>query len=300
MRSRPIFRFLDPEVLQKISSLELLARTVVEGFLAGLHRSPYVGFSVDFAEYRPYMPGDDLRYLDWKVLARTDRAYLKKFQGDTNTRVYVLLDVSASMSYRFPPAIPKREYACYLAASLAYLASRQNDAIGLIAFDHALVEYIPARWRPGQLHLVLGALERLKPGGTSAISEALERVAQRVRRRSILILLSDLYEPIERLGPALRLLRAGGQDLIVFHILDESEVTFPFAEAARFVDMETEEEMPLVPEGLRAQYQAALRRHLEEVERTCRAEGIAYELMLTTKPLDRALLAYLGRRARQR
>jgi uncharacterized protein (DUF58 family) len=298
--ARPTFRFLRPEVLAKISSLELLARTVVEGFLAGLHRSPYMGFSTDFAEYRPYLPGDDLRYLDWKVLARTDRAYIKKFRGDTNTRLYLLVDVSASMSYRLPPGIEKREYACYLAASLAYLATRQNDAVGLMAFDRTIREYLPARWRPGQLHLILSALERLPWGGTSAIAEALQRSAERIRRRSMIVLLSDLYELPERLGPALRRLRSHGQDLIVFHILDESEVTFPFSEPARFVDMETGEEVPVAPEAFRARYREALHRHLEEIERLCRAHGIEYQRMLTTQPLDWALYAYLGRRARQR
>ena len=292
------FRFLRPEVLAKIASLELLARTVVEGFLAGLHRSPHIGFSMDFAEYRPYMPGDDLRYLDWKVLARTDRAYIKKFRGDTNTRLYVLLDVSASMSYRLPPAIEKREYACYLAASLAYLATRQNDAGGVITFDRGIVDYIPVRLRPGQLHRVLSALERMKPGGTSAISEALRRIAERLRRRGLIVLLSDLYEPLETLGPALRLFRAHGQDLIVFQILDESEVEFPFTEAARFVDIETGEDVPVAPEALRASYREAVRRHLDEIERFCRAHGIGYQRMFTRQPLDEALFAYLGRRAR--
>ncbi len=296
--SRPTFRFLRPEVLAKISSLELLARTVVEGFLAGLHRSPYIGFSVDFAEYRPYMPGDDLRYLDWKVLARTDRTYIKKFRGDTNTRVYVLLDVSASMAYRLPPAIEKREYACYLAASLAYLATRQNDAVGLITFDRGIVEYIPARLRPGQLQLILSALERLKPGGASAIADALRRIAERVRRRGIVVLLSDLYEPPDVLGSALRLLRSHGQDLIVFHILDASEVAFPFDEAARFVDLETGEEVPVAPDALGADYREAVRRHLDEVERFCQAHGIAYQRILTAQPLDWALYTYLGRRTR--
>ncbi|GBC82627.1 hypothetical protein HRbin10_01755 [bacterium HR10] len=311
--ARPTFRFLRPEVLAKIASLELLARTVVEGFLAGLHRSPRTGFSMDFAEYRPYMPGDDLRYLDWKVLARTDRTYIKKFRGDTNTRVYVLLDVSASMTYRWapqaisrspgdpgrlPPAIEKREYACYLAASLAYLATRQNDAVGLITFDRGIVDSIPARLRPGQLHRILSALERMKPGGISAISEALRRIAERLRRRSLVVLLSDLYEPPETLGPALRLLRAHGQDLIVFQILDESEVEFPFTEAARFVDIETGEDVPVAPEALRASYREAVRRHLDEIEGFCRAHGIGYQRMFTTQPLDEALFAYLGRRAR--
>jgi uncharacterized protein (DUF58 family) len=204
------------------------------------------------------------------------------------------------MSYRLPPRIEKREYACYLAASLAYLATRQNDAVGLMAFDRTVREYLPARWRPGQLHLILSALERLPWGGTSAIAEALQRSAERIRRRSMIVLLSDLYELPERLGPALRRLRSHGQDLIVFHILDESEVTFPFSEPARFVDMETGEEVPVAPEAFRARYREALHRHLEEIERLCRAHGIEYQRMLTTQPLDWALYAYLGRRARQR
>jgi uncharacterized protein (DUF58 family) len=289
-------RFLSPDILSRIGSLELLARTVVEGFISGLHQSPYIGFSVDFVEYRPYTPGDDIRYLDWKLLARTDRYYVKKFQGDTNTRVHLLVDVSGSMNYG-STGLTKLEYASYLAASLAYLVSRQQDAVGLVSFDQAVLEYIPPRMRPRHLHLILSALEKTKPGRESAISTVLGHVAELFDKRGIIVLISDLYEDSGLLGDALKLLRFKGNDVIVFHLLDETELNFPFADPAAFEDLETGEDLHVAPDELRLEYQRALNSHVEALRQTCGANRIDYQVMNTSAPLDHALFAYLSRRS---
>ncbi len=292
-------RFLGPEILARMASLELVARAVVEGFLSGLHQSPYIGFSVDFVEYRPYVPGDDVRYLDWKVLARTDRYYIKKFEGDTNTRVHLLVDVSGSMGYR-SGTVSKLEYALFLTAALAYLAHRQQDAVGLIAFDRDIRSYIPARLRPGHLHLLLTTLERLRPGGPSAIADMLVRLAELVRKRSIVVVISDFYEEANRLTDALRRLRCQGHDLIVFHVLDEKEMSFDFSQPAVFVDMETGEQLQVSPEDLRVAYAQAVGEHTALLQQTCGAHRIDYQLLSTAQPLDHALFRYLSRRAHAR
>jgi uncharacterized protein (DUF58 family) len=289
-------RFLSPEVLARIGSLELLARTVVEGFISGLHRSPYIGFSVDFIEYRPYTPGDDIRYLDWKLLARTDRYYVKKFEGDTNTRVNLLVDMSGSMKYT-SGGITKLEYASFLAASLAYLASRQQDAVGLVSFDERISKYIPARMRPRHLHLILNALEKTKPGGESAISTVLSRIAELFDKRGIIVLISDLYEDSKALTDALKLLRFRGNDVIVFHLLDDAELKFPFADPAAFEDLETSEDLHVAPEELRQEYLRSFNEHVETLRQTCGASRIDYQVMNTSEPLDYGLFAYLSRRS---
>lgn len=292
-------RFLSPEILARIASLELVARTVVEGFLSGLHQSPYIGFSVDFVEYRPYVPGDDIRYVDWKVLARTDRYYIKKFEGDTNTRIHLLVDVSGSMGYRSGP-VTKLEYALYLAAALAYLAHRQQDAVGLIAFDRDIRSYLPARLRPGHLHLVLTTLEHLRPSGPSAIADMLVRIAELIHKRSFIVVISDLYEDAPQLTDALRRLRCRGHDLIVFHVLDARELSFDFSQPGDFVDMETGAELQVSPEDLRAVYERTVREHIASLRHACEAHRIDYQVVPTSQPLDYALFEYLSRRSHLR
>ncbi|MCS6805493.1 MAG: DUF58 domain-containing protein [Acidobacteriota bacterium] len=295
--SSSTLRFLAPDVLARIHSLELLARTVVEGFMAGLHRSPRLGFSTEFAEYRPYMPGDDLRLLDWKLFARTDRYYVKKFRGDTNTHGTILMDVSASMDYG-SGAITKRDYACYLAASLAYLTNRQQDAVGWIAFADELLQYIPAKHRPGHLHTVLLAIEKAATRKQTNIARSLERVAALIKRRGILIVISDLYAEPDEILRGLKHLRFCGHDVLVFHILDEHELDFPFTQPLYLEDLETDEERHVVPERLRAQYLRLLHEHIETLQQECGRAGIDYVLMKTSEPLDRALFSYLSRRAK--
>lgn len=290
-------RFLDPAVLARIGSMELRARTIVEGFLIGLHRSPYKGFSVEFTEYRQYLPGDDLSTIDWKVFARSDRYYVKKFEEETNLDCHLLLDISASMGYA-SGEVTKLEYASYLAASLAYLMNRQRDAVGFMAFDDEIVTSIPVSARPGHLRTLLAALDRIQLGRRSNVSKPLTRLAEALTRRGMVVLMSDLLdEPVE-IVKGLRYLRFKGSDVIVFHLLDHAELTFPFDRASRFLDMETDDEVMAVPDVVREHYLKEVKALIALYERELRLVGIDYWLVDTSKPLDFALLSYLSARSR--
>jgi uncharacterized protein (DUF58 family) len=289
-------RFLAPEVLARISSLELIARSVVEGFISGLHRSPHLGFSTDFAEHRQYMPGDDLRHLDWKLLARTDRLYIKKYQGDTNAQIHLLVDASASMGYA-SGEVSKLQYAQYLAASLAFLGVRQHDSVGLGAFDEEMVEHVPPLSRSGHLRTVLGVLERLTPGKGTALSTQLHRMAELLTRRGIVILISDLYDEPKRLIEGLEHLRFRGNEVIVFHVMDRQELDFEFREPVVLEDSETEEQLHVLPDVVRDEYLRAMRSHIAAIEDGAARNRVDYELLRTDEPLDAALSSYLGRRS---
>jgi len=291
-----ITRFLAPEVLARISSLELIARSVVEGFIAGLHRSPYLGFSTDFAEHRPYMPGDDLRHLDWKLLARTDRLYIKKYQGDTNARIHLLIDSSASMGYA-SGEVSKLQYAQYLASSLAFLGVRQHDSVGLIAFDEEVIEHVPPGSRSGHLRTILGVIERLAPGRGTTLADLLHRTADLLTRRAIIVLISDLYDEPERVIDGLEHLRFRGNDVIVFQVMDKQELDFDFNEPVVLEDSETEEQLHVLPDVLRDEYLRRVRSHLESLKEGAARNRIDYELHRTSEPLDAALFAYLARRS---
>jgi len=289
-------RFLAPEVLARISSLELIARSVVEGFIAGLHRSPYLGFSTDFAEHRQYMPGDDLRHLDWKLLARTDRLYIKKYQGDTNARIHILVDSSASMGYG-SGEVTKLQYAQYLASSLAFLGVRQHDSVGLVAFDEEVVEHVPPGSRSGHLRTVLGVIERLQPGRGTTIADLLNRTADLLTRRGIVVLISDLYDEPEKVVEGLEHLRFRGNDVIVFHVMDQQELDFDFSEPVVLEDAETEEQLHVLPDVLREEYLRTIRGHIEALREGAAKNRIDYEMNRTSEPLDASLFAYLSRRS---
>ena len=307
-------RFLDPAVLARLGTLELRARTIVEGFLSGLHRSPFRGFSVEFAEYRQYLPGDDLSTIDWKVYARSDRYYVKKFEEDTNLECYLLLDVSASMGYGSRPStmlgaartagkrrgLSKLEYASMLAASLAYLMNRQRDAVGLTAFDERIVAMLPPSARTGHLHQVLLELERLRLGTGTNVAKPLQVLADGIAKRGMIVLISDLLDDPERVIDGIRPFRFRGTDVIVFHVLDRDELTFPFERATRFRDIEGSEEMMAVPSAVRAHYLAELNRATERFRQEFGSIGIDYRLIDTSEPLESALTAYLATRARTR
>src|ERR1700730_16104566 len=218
-------KYLQPSVISKLSNIELKARFVVEGFIAGMHKSPYHGFSVEFAEHRQYMPGDDLKHLDWKVLARTDRLYIKKYQGDTNAQIHLLVDSSASMGYS-SGEVTKLQYAQYLASSLAFLGVRQHDSVGLVAFDEGVIEHVPAASRSGHLHAILGVIERLAPRTGTTITDLLHRTAELLTRRAVVVLISDLYDEPDRIIEGLDHLRFRGNDVIVFHVMDKQELDF--------------------------------------------------------------------------
>lgn len=288
-------RFIDPNVLARINNLELVARTVVDGFISGLHRSRYLGLSIDFAEHRPYMPGDDIRRIDWRLYARTDRFYVKEYEADTNANFSVVLDVSASMNYG-SHGISKLDYARFLAASLTYLSSRQRDRLGLITFTGDLVDVVP----PSAKHLetILHTLDRLQPGTKGEFVAPLRKVAESVNRRSVLALISDLYEDPESIVLALQDLKFRGNDLIVFHVLDPAEVTLDVDNVTSLRDLETGELLSVVPDQLRAQYQERVQQHRDTLQRRLGESQIDYAFFDTSMPLDQALFTYLANRQR--
>jgi uncharacterized protein (DUF58 family) len=288
-------RFLDPVALTRIASLELIARTVVEGFISGLHRSPHLGFSVNFAEYSPYRPGDDIRKIDWKVYARTDRFFIKEYEGETNTSIHLILDCSRSMSYG-SGGISKLEYGQFLAASLGYFAFKQRDSVGFISYDEDVVHYVPARASVGHLNTVLHTIESVQPGEKTNFVKPLVRVSERLRRRGIVVVISDLYDEPANVMNGLRHLAFRGNDVIVFQVLDPAELQFDFPDAAQFVDMETRTEMHVIPDYIRQEYRKVIRKQISEFEKECSKDRMDFYTIDTSQPLDSALFGYLVRR----
>ncbi len=289
-------RFIDPATLTRISSLELVARTVVEGFISGLHRSPHLGFSVNFAEYRHYHPGDDIRKVDWKVFGRTDRFYIKEYEGETNTGINLILDCSRSMAYG-TRGITKLEYGQYLTACLAYFAFKQRDSVGFSAYDDRVREAVPARGSIGHLNTVLHAIDRLRPEARTSFAQPLVEIAERLRRRGIVIVVSDLYDDPGQVMNGLRNLAFRGNDVVVFHLLDPSELHFQFDKSAQFIDMETGEKMHVIPDFLRQEYLKLIRGQISAFEMECQKDRMDYMLIDTSQPLDQALFTYLARRS---
>ena len=290
-------QFLDPAVIARLGSLELKARTIVEGFLSGLHRSPFKGFSVEFAEYRQYIHGDDLATIDWKVYARSDRYYVKKFEEETNLDCHLILDVSGSMGYG-SKGLTKLEYGSVIAASIAYLMNRQRDAVGLMAFDDRIVEMLPASARPGHLRTILVALDRLRLGQQTNLAKPLNQLADSLSKRGIVVLISDLLDEPHAVIRGLKHFRFRGSDVIVFHVLDPDEIDFPFERATRFEDLESSEEIMAVPGLVREHYRREISRLIDRYRQELGAAGIDYQLLRTTDPLELALLSYLSTRGR--
>jgi len=291
-------RFLDPELLARIGSLELLARAVVEGFMSGLHRSPFTGFSTEFTEYRQYNPGDDLRYLDWRLLARTDRYFIKKYRADTNTQCHLLVDTSASMNYAHASSVTKLQYAQFLAASLAYLLNRQQDAVGLVAFADKVHTQVPARNRTGHMRTIFGNLSMLQPAGETHLAASLHQLAEILTRRGIVVIISDFYDQPDLLQEAFQHLRFKGHDLVAFHVLDENELEFDFTDPVLLLeDAETQEQMPVLPDVVRGGYRERMRKHVDEMRRCASVNNVDYEMLTTKQPLDFALFSFLSRRA---
>jgi uncharacterized protein (DUF58 family) len=288
-------QFLDPAVVARLGTLELRARTIVEGFLSGLHRSPFKGFSVEFAEYRQYIPGDDLSTIDWKVYARSDRHYVKKFEEETNLDCHILFDVSGSMGYG-SRGITKFEYGQCLAASLAYLMNRQRDAVGLTAFDDGIVGMLPASARPGHLRAMLVTLERLKVGQRTNVAKPMQQLVASLSKRGMVVLISDLLDDPDRVIRGLRHFQFRGTDVVVFHVLDPHELEFPFERATRFEDMETGDEVMAVPAVVRAHYVEAMQALIDRYKRELGGSGIDYHLLTTADPLELGLMPYLSMR----
>lgn len=286
-------RFLDPAVLAGITSLDLLAKTVVDGFVAGLHRSPDFGFSQEFAEYRAYTPGDDLRHVDWNLFARTERCYLKRYRGETNSQLTVLLDASNSMQYSSGPP-KKMDYARFIAASLFYLAIRnQRDAAGLIVFDDEVREYIRPSTRPGQLARLFAGLETAEPRARTDYAKPLRHFQNFLHRRGIAIVISDFYEEPQTILRTIAPLRFRGHEVVLFHILDPQEIRPVLKNSAVLVDLETEREMEVIPEYVKTTYRAKVDAHIEALRTGARAAGMDYQLLVTNQPLDAALREYL-------
>lgn len=290
-------RYLDPAVIARLGTIDLKARTIVEGFLTGLHRSPYKGFSVEFAEYRQYLPGDDLATLDWKVYARSDKHFVKKYEEETNLTCHLLLDVSRSMGYA-SGEVTKLQYGSFLTGALAYLMHRQRDSFGLIAFDDSIAALLPASARGGHLRAVLLALERLQLGAGTNVAKPLNDLAAAVRKRGMVVLVSDLLDDPARVLDGLKHFRYRGTDVIVFHILDPYELRFPFEYAARFRDMETNEEVMAVPGSIRDDYIEKIQERIAFYRRELGLAGIDYCLLETSQPLELGLMSYLMTRRR--
>lgn len=288
-------RFLHPEAISRISRLELRARHVVEGFLSGMHRSPYFGQSIEFLQHREYAPGDDLRHIDWKVWAKQDRYYIKQFEEDTNLRAVLLVDVSASMQYGSGP-LNKYEYAATVAASLAHLLLRQQDAVGCLAFDAGVRAIVPQRAQHPHLDSIVRALDRSPPSEKTDLYPILRRAAESYPRRGLMVIVSDLL--VDRTGffKGVRLLRQRGHDVLVLHVLDDEELDFPFAGPTRFDGLESADFLNCNPRALREGYLASLGKYLEELRRGCAQDVVDYQLLRTSDPLDAALAKFLSNR----
>ncbi len=284
--------FIDPQTLMRIRNLELRARVVVEGFLNGLHRSPFHGFSVEFTEYRQYTPGDDPKYVDWKLFARSDRYFLRKFEDETNLRCQLLVDASRSMGYG-SVTYTKSDYANTLAATLAHFLSKQGDAVGLLTFDEKVRDYLPARNRPGHLRHIMLALEKASAGTATDLITPLDRAIELTRKRGLMVLISDLLAPVERFEQSLAALNACGHEVVVFHVLDPAEMKFEFDKAALFLDIESGKELYIDPVAAKKEYLRKFTAHNAGIESACRKLGAAYHRLTTDRPLELALFDFL-------
>ncbi len=316
-------KFLQPSVISKLANIELKAKFVVEGFIAGLHKSPYHGFSVEFAEHRQYMPGDDLKYLDWKVLGRTDRYYIKQFEEETNLKSYIIVDASRSMQFRsseseissgspfskifrkkeqvkaaVKSSISKLEYSTYIAASLAVLMNFQKDAAGLVVYDESVKTFIPPKATSQNLKLILNQLAAIQPSGKTNTASALNLVAERIKRRGLVIIFSDLFDDQTAVINALKHFRYKRNEVIMFQVLDPAEMNFAIDSPTIFKDMETNQEMLSQPISVMNSYKDAVKEFIDNYKTACLSNNIDYILLSTETPFDQALLGYLNKRKR--
>jgi len=289
--------FIEPGVLASVDNLELRARVAVEGFLNGLHRSPHRGFSAEFTDYRHYYPGDDIRHIDWKLYGRTDKLYVKQFEDETNLRCFILLDTSASMGFS-SGAMSKLEYGRTLAAALAYFMMRQRDAVGLMTYDHKVNHVLPAKYRKSHLMHILRTLVHLEAAEKTDNVRPLNNLAANLKSKSLVVLISDLLDGEEQSIKVLQQMRSRGHEVILFHVLDDAELNLPYNQVSEFVDAETNASLLTAPTAVREQYLTAINEYLEYCRKQCQSHGVDYCLMNTREPLDKALSAYLTRRAK--
>jgi uncharacterized protein (DUF58 family) len=293
-------KFFDPQTLANLKNLRLRAQQIVEGLVAGLHRSPHRGFSIEFAEHREYVPGDDLRYLDWKVFGRTDKLHLKQFEDETNLICYLVLDISESMTYRGPKSpLSKLEYAQCLAASMAWLILEQQDAVGLVTFDDQVRQSLQPAGGKGHLQNVLQVLEGVQPQRETSSGPIFHELAERFRKRGVVIILSDLFDQRESLFAGLKHFRHRRHDLIIWHVLDAAEIEFPFDEPMRFEGLEGMSTVETDPRGLRQAYQREFQNYLRSTESICHQSAMDYQRLSTDQPLSTLLWRYLAGRAQR-
>lgn len=292
------YRYLDPAALARLKNLSLAARLVVEGLFAGHHRSPHRGFSIEFAEHRQYTPGIDPRHIDWRVFGRRDKLYVKQYEEETSLRCYLLVDKSGSMGYRHSAPLSKLEYACFLAASLAYLMALQHDAVGLISYDAAVRKRIPARQGPEHLRVILRELEATAPSGETSTSATFHELAESLKRRALVVVLSDLFDDPQALLAALKHFRHKKHEVLVFQTLDPAELSFPFDDVTRIEDLETGREITSDPRAFKQAYLEGLGNFLAQVQHGCRAAQIDHQVVPTSEPVGDFLGRYLARRER--
>jgi len=298
--ARSGYLYFEPHRIARLENLNLLARQAVEGFISGLHRSPHRGFSVEFAEHREYSPGDDLRHLDWVAWGRSDRYYIKQYEQETNLRAHILLDVSGSMDYRHQAETTKFTYGCFLSACLAYLMCRQQDTVGMIAFDSKVRFQLPPASTPSHLDRLFRRLEALRPGKLTSIAPTFHRLAESIAKRSLVIIISDLYDEPDQILRALQHFVFKKHQIILFHLLDPAELDFPFKGMHTFVDSETGEKLQVDPRYVRDSYRAQVEAFIENYRKECSDRNIEYQLVRTDASYDRMLLSYLARRRAMR
>lgn len=296
-RHAGVSRWIDPAALMRIKNLELRAKVIVEGMLSGLHRSPYHGFSVEFSEYRQYSPGDDPRYVDWKLYARTDRHFIKRFEEETNLRCYLLVDRSRSMRYG-SATVTKEEYSITLAATMAYFLSKQRDAVGALTFADRVIGYVPARFRPGHFHRLLTELEREAEGESTDLTAPLDRIAQLTKKRGMVVLISDLLAPVDALSQRLGFLRMQGQDVLVVRVLDRAELDLSIEKPMLVQDHETGRKLYIDPDQARTSYRAKFEEHAAQIRLMTRQLGIDLVEMITDQPMDKVLFEFLNARGK--
>lgn len=290
-------KYLEPEMVARLSNMSLRARLVVEGYIIGQHKSPFHGFSVEFAEHRTYGPGDEIRHVDWKLYGKTDRYFVKQYEEETNLRSYILLDTSRSMEYK-SNKISKLDYGNYLSAALAYLMINQQDGVGLTLFDNQIQKFIPPRSKPSHINTILSHLDKTGSGKDTDVGIVLHEMAERIKKRGLVILISDLFDETENIMKGLKHFRHNKQEIIVFHIMDRKELDFNFTNRTKFKDMETGEQITTEPWKIRKIYQQAIRSYQDELRLRCREQKIDYVPLFTDQNLDLALNEYLKKRQR--
>lgn len=291
-------KYLDPKATAELKGIDLKARMVVEGFITGLHKSPYHGFSVEFAEHRPYRAGDEVKNIDWKVYGRSNRYYVKQYEEETNLRSTILVDISASMGFSSEGNLPKIEYASYLAASLSYLMMKQRDSVGLALYDNEVRTYLPSKSKPSYLNLILKSLEAIETTGETHTSSALDKLADQIKRRGLIIIISDFFDDLDSISSALKHFRHKENEVILFQLLDPRELDFNFGRSAKFIDLESKEELVTNSHQLKESYQKTVQEFIEKVKSICYSQNVDYNLIVTSDPFDKSLREFLSKRAK--